>query len=873
MKKIITLFFTLFLLICLTGCSIFDFNKKTTENTQITIGYVINDKKYYDTFNSYKDIEFRDYTTETGYEFKGWSKEKNGNVVIKEDLKGESSVTLYPIIKAIEYKIIYDLDGGVNNIDNPSTYTIEDEVNIKAPTKEDYAFTGWNVNSDTTLVQNYKIEKGSTGDILFKANYVIGKVNVIFDYEGIEMQTIDYNTKCSKPTDPVKAGDTFICWCIDDSLETEFDFDTLIKESITLYPKWQNTKYYKLSINSSEYVKSNRENGSMLPENALIDLYIDYIVENKAFVGWEIDGEYITNLNDVSLRMPSKNLTITPTFKSLTTYTYTKGNCKNLEIPISEEVTSLYGSDVGNNYDFDDNKLLISYSYLDKLFLGLHSYVLNGNTILYVFVKANNKKVTNIKIDYDINYPKATLIFDQDEMYNYSYSLDGSEYKSCNSYDTLTITDKFSAHTIDIKCDGYITNEVIEAISVTASEYLNKTFTYQGEIYDYYVDGFDDLKTIIEYEALAAYPSAKGNSHSIKFYYVDADKTIAADNYSNIVKSILSIPYGVSYQTSSTGKIVNFSLYSSGKFNSEATTQERSDLTTTNFKESNRTSTFNDFYIEKCTKTQEVRSIYELENLNMGIKPDIVDSKAQVLYDKAKEILRNYVDDTFTVYEKLKAIYDYLGTYVTYDDALLSISVNQSDYQSFTAYSAIVNGIAVCDGIASAFKLLCTIEGIECIEVVGLSKDSYNNFTGHAWNKVKIGNTWYGVDATWSKSGFEGKGIYVNHNYFLIDELSLMDGTSPHYEQATIGSYGMEGFNIDNTANNVLSYYDLITYANLDLVCTSLLEFQEMVAIFEANDINYVEIKLDGINSSSVFVYDSYYSLYKPTSSKVVLIH
>ena len=44
----------------------------------------------------------------------------------------------------------------------------------------------------------------------------------------------------------------------------------------------------------------------------------------------------------------------------------------------------------------------------------------------------------------------------------------------------------------------------------------------------------------------------------------------------------------------------------------------------------------------------------------MGVKPIIVDDKARELYDRAKEILREYVDDSFTVYEKLQAIYDYI---------------------------------------------------------------------------------------------------------------------------------------------------------------------------------------------------------------------
>ena len=882
MKKIKYLFLSLFIIlstILLSACSFFDiFDDKTTEKKeQITICYINGDKKTYKTYDDYKDIVFETYSTETGYEFKGWSIEENGSVISKDDLKGKTSITLYPVISLINYSIEYDLDGGSNNINNPTTYTIEDEITIYSPTKDDYAFTGWYVNDSTTLVSSYTITKGSYGNIKLKANYVVGKISVVFNYPGIEDQIIDYNSKCVKPADPEKAFDTFVCWCSDESLQNEFDFDTILKSSITLYPKWSSTKFYSLTINNSEYVKSNYESGQLLPSNTTIHLETNYINNGKEFVGYYIDEKLITRNYVYELKMPESNLTITPMYNDLTTYSYTKGVDTKLAIPVDEVDNYLFGSNVSDSdYNFESGKLVLKSSYLDTLDLGLHTYVYNFDTLIYVFIKSSNIKATNIFVDYDINYPKATLLFDEVEGYEYSYSLDGSEYNTCYDGLVFDINNKYISHNIDIKCGSNVTNYTVEAIPTEALEYVTKTFTYNGNTYDFYVDSIDDLNVLLEYEALAQYPSIKGTSYTFKFYYPNGGSSSAKEAYKHAINRLISVPYGLTYEYYQS-KEVTFIMHSNDTFNSLATTQERIDITNTVFKESSRSSDFDGFYIERCSKTQEIRSIYELENLNVGIKPIISDNKTLTLYNKAKEILREYVDDSFSVYEKLKAIYDYIASNVTYDDALLLIDGNlQSDYQSFTSYSALINGIAVCDGFASAFKLLCTIEGIECIEVVGSAKGG-----GHAWNKVKINDVWYGVDSTWSRSNFNGV-PYVYHAYFLIDETVLMNyAGANHYEQATRNaddSYSY--FNVVNTASNNLDYFDLFIYGEYDLVCSSENEYRKMYNYFASNSFKYVEIKLDGITYSDISgiitgIYQTYYSVYHTTSDpyRIYLIH
>ena len=95
------------------------------------------------------------------------------------------------------------------------------------------------------------------------------------------------------------------------------------------------------------------------------------------------------------------------------------------------------------------------------------------------------------------------------------------------------------------------------------------------------------------------------------------------------------------------------------------------------------------------------------------------------------------------------------------------MGADSGKYRSFTSYGALIDGVAVCDGYASAYRIMCLIEGIQCVEVIGTS-----NGVGHAWNKVFIDGLWYGVDSTWSRVANES----LTLRYLLINEAQLIEG-------------------------------------------------------------------------------------------------
>lgn len=87
----------------------------------------------------------------------------------------------------------------------------------------------------------------------------------------------------------------------------------------------------------------------------------------------------------------------------------------------------------------------------------------------------------------------------------------------------------------------------------------------------------------------------------------------------------------------------------------------------------------------------------------------------------------------------------------------------------------------ICEGYAVLFQELCKASGVACDIVIGkvssnektiMNANLNKNFaTNHAWNKVRIGNTWYELDATWA-SGYCDKAVNkffkaFNPDYYL----------------------------------------------------------------------------------------------------------
>ena len=101
----------------------------------------------------------------------------------------------------------------------------------------------------------------------------------------------------------------------------------------------------------------------------------------------------------------------------------------------------------------------------------------------------------------------------------------------------------------------------------------------------------------------------------------------------------------------------------------------------------------------------------------------------------------SWVSPSMDVVEAAKALHDYLIRFDEYDTQVEQTR-DTSDREPYSAYGALVNATAVCDGYAHAYELLLSRLGFQAGFV---SSDEMN----HSWNMVGIDQDWYHVDVTW----------------------------------------------------------------------------------------------------------------------------
>ncbi len=118
---------------------------------------------------------------------------------------------------------------------------------------------------------------------------------------------------------------------------------------------------------------------------------------------------------------------------------------------------------------------------------------------------------------------------------------------------------------------------------------------------------------------------------------------------------------------------------------------------------------------------------------------------------KVDEILEDLDLEGKCADEKVEAIYDYLTENVAYDHPGAD---DPEDTLCHTAYAALIENTAVCQGYALALYRLLLEEGVDCRLIAG------DGGGPHAWNIIKVGDKWYNADATWDAGN-------SNYQYFL----------------------------------------------------------------------------------------------------------
>ena len=178
-------------------------NKKIVEidKTGIVIRYEYTRNEYTLTIEKGENIESvtgsGKYKYEQEVKIEAVAKTGYGNITWNGDKTSEEfhmpalDITIKVDATPIEYNITYDLEGG-KATGNPVTYNIETETfTLNNPTRIGYTFIGWTGSNGTTLETEVIIEKGTTGNLSYTANWEEKKEDV---KEELKVQ-VSYSTK------------------------------------------------------------------------------------------------------------------------------------------------------------------------------------------------------------------------------------------------------------------------------------------------------------------------------------------------------------------------------------------------------------------------------------------------------------------------------------------------------------------------------------------------------------------------------------------------------------------------------------------------------------------------------------------------------
>ena len=138
--------------------------------------------------------------------------------------------------------------------------------------------------------------------------------------------------------------------------------------------------------------------------------------------------------------------------------------------------------------------------------------------------------------------------------------------------------------------------------------------------------------------------------------------------------------------------------------------------------------------------------------------------KNQELELAIETILNKVIKPGMSDFHKEVAIHDELIKRIRYYEYQ---DINNIPAIKHTAYGALVDNEAVCDGYSKAFKMLLERVGIDSIILAGEA-----NNVAHAWNIVELDGEYYHVDVTSDKIQ-EKNSRYASHIYFNMTDSQI----------------------------------------------------------------------------------------------------
>jgi hypothetical protein len=265
----------------------------------------------------------------------------------------------------------------------------------------------------------------------------------------------------------------------------------------------------------------------------------------------------------------------------------------------------------------------------------------------------------------------------------------------------------------------------------------------------------------------------------------------------------------------------------------------------------------------KCRITSYTNYYKLTYNITYFTTPEEEDA----LTRKINEIISSLNIDKMSDYQKIEALYRYVTTNVEYSE-------DMDDPHIYSAYNAVFNGNAVCQGVAQLMYRMYTDCGISCRVIAGTSVDldDPDSDGNHVWLIVKLDGIYYLLDPTWDLGNrfenclffLKGSSDFDSNNSNLIhvannnNKLTFPDYNSDEFKAAypisktkyVKKNYSLGDINGDKLIDSVDASLILAEYTKLSSNMTSGFTSEQS----DAADIN-IDGKIDSIDASQILAY------------------
>ena len=274
--------------------------KETTSGYQVTITSSTSNARIYYTLDGTTPSEAA--TKAIRYRGTFYLKKSATLTAIAVSEGKKDSATASKSCTVTTYGITYKLNGGKNNLSNPSSYTKYDTITLSNPSRKGYTFAGWYTDSEYTNKVT-KISNGTTGNKTLYAKWKAITYTITYWYDGRTSTTDEYTA--ATPTFSLKPGE-----------EKGYRFEGWYKEkkyvnkvtqiekgttgNIELYAKWTPIEYtVKYYLNGGSMPKDSTNPTTYMYDNP--SWYLDEPVrKGYEFAGWYRESTFKNEVEYVS---------------------------------------------------------------------------------------------------------------------------------------------------------------------------------------------------------------------------------------------------------------------------------------------------------------------------------------------------------------------------------------------------------------------------------------------------------------------------------------------------------------------------------------------------------------------------------------------